>query len=731
LSYGYKKEELIGKNLLEFIPEKNWPMVSEHVADLAKGKSTQGEVELKTKQGTVMAEFRSSPIKKRGKIVGFQSIIRDITDRKKAEKALKESEQKLRDIIDTSPDAIVWVDTTGKITLVNKKVIEITGFSEKDLIGKNFMDVEALTQESKEKILEGFMKRIEGIDIPPYEVEVVTKNGEIVPAEISASPIFEGDKIVGTQSIFRDLRERKAMEEALRKSEEKFRNIFESANDSMIYLDSSGRILDVNKKTVQLYGGSKRELLEKHFTTLGIFSLGDLPALESIFANILAGGEDTIVLCIKNKKGQEMHLECSASLINTDGEIAGMMVIGRDVTERKKAEEALRRSEEQARRLSEFQNKVIDTADVWIDLLDKEGNVTLWNRAAELISGYSREEVVGHKKIWEWLYPDPKYRAKIFGQAKKIIEKGGRAANDQTTISCKDRTLKTIRWYDNSILDEKGKPVGSLAVGIDITEKKAMEKKLQEYAEHLEEMVEERTGELKESQERLIKSERLAAIGELATMVGHDLRNPLTSLQNACYYMKMKMGASKDEKVKKMFEVVDREVNYANKIINDLLDFSRVKKPELKKVDIISSIQDALTQLKFPENITLTKKFNEIPTIEADPDQLRRVFQNIALNGVQAMPDGGELTVSTRKNGNFVEVAFADTGVGIPEEKMGKLFTPLFTTKAQGVGLGLAICKNLMEGHNGRIEVRSKVGEGSTFTVRLPIHQNEGGEKQV
>jgi len=188
----------------------------------------------------------------------------------------------------------------------------------------------------------------------------------------------------------------------------------------------------------------------------------------------------------------------------------------------------------------------------------------------------------------------------------------------------------------------------------------------------------------------------------------------------------MKLPSSKDEKVKKMFGVIDKEINYANNIVKDLMDFSRVKKPDLKKVDLISSIQDAIAQLKFPENVTLTTKFSKVPTIEADPDQMRRIFQNITLNGAQAMPDGGELTVSTRKNSDFVEVAFTDTGVGIPEENMEKLFKPLFTTKAQGVGLGLATCKNLVENHNGMIAVKSKVGKGTTFTVKLPIHQNKG-----
>jgi PAS domain S-box-containing protein len=856
---GYKRQELIGKNMLEIglLPEKYLPKAIESLEKNILGQRTgPEEFGLIRKDGsTVTFEISAFPIKKEGKVEVI-GIARDITERKKAEEALRESERKLRDIIDTSPDGIVWVDTIGKITLVNKKGFEITGFSEKDLIGKNFMDVEALTQESKEKILESFMKRIEGVDTPPYEVGLVTKNGEVLPFELSASTIFEGDKIVGVQAVFRDLRERKRTEEKLRESEEKFRNLFESIQDPVgIFIGREGRLIEYNKAFKKLAGYTDEELKDKIFLdfvhpddhalvleryrtkysekelplvyeiravnktrkiipleiSVGMYKKkGRVIGIEIIHRDITkrkqmeeelreseerlrnlyesipdslavyVGREGHLLECNRvfkkwlgytdeelknkvfldfvhpdyhatlieeyrierseeelpfrreivcvNKKGEAFPFEISVGPYKKKGRVIGIEVMHRNISERKKAEEALRRSEEQTRRLLEFQNKVIDTADVWINLLDAEGNVTLWNRAAELISGYSRKEVVGHKKIWEWLYPDPKYRAEILGQAKKVIEEGDRAENDETTISCKDETSKTIRWYDNNILDEKGKPVGSLAVGIDLTEKKAMERKLQEYTDHLEDMVEQRTKELRKSQERLIKAERMAAIGELATMVGHDLRNPLSAIQNACYFVKTKFVASKDDKLRKMFEVVGKEIDHANRIVNDLLDFSRVVKPELKKVDLISSIQDALAQLKFPENITLATRFSEVPAIEADPYQLRRVFQNIALNGAQAMSDGGELTVSARKNGDFVDVAFTDTGVGIPENNMAKLFTPFFTTKAQGVGLGLAICKNLVEGHDGRIEVRSKVGEGATFTVRLPIHQSKGGE---
>jgi signal transduction histidine kinase len=235
---------------------------------------------------------------------------------------------------------------------------------------------------------------------------------------------------------------------------------------------------------------------------------------------------------------------------------------------------------------------------------------------------------------------------------------------------------------------------------------------------------------LETMREEIRRSERLSAIGQLATMVGHDLRNPLTSIRNAAYYIKMKLGTSTNEKIKEMLSIVDEEVNYANKIINDLLDFSASRKPEFTKVNLVSIIQEALARLDIPKNVKIVTKFDALPIVEGDPDQLRRVFLNIASNGVQAMPEGGKLTVSARNVNDFVEVAFTDTGVGITEENLSKLFTPLFTTKSKGIGLGLCICKNIVEAHNGKINVISKVGVRSTFTIKLPIHhQINGGEK--
>ena len=232
--------------------------------------------------------------------------------------------------------------------------------------------------------------------------------------------------------------------------------------------------------------------------------------------------------------------------------------------------------------------------------------------------------------------------------------------------------------------------------------------------------------ELKEAQEQLVRTERLAAIGKLAGGVGHELRNPLGAIKNAVYYIKGKVAkselAQKEPRVTEFLDIMDDEINSSNKIINDLLGFSRVGKPALSPARIEMVIDDAIAHTQMPENIELTKRLDtSLPEVEIDTDQVRQVLVNIITNAVQAMPEGGKLTIGARAVDNFLQVEITDTGVGIPEDAIEKVFDPLYTTRAKGIGLGLAVCQSIIERHEGHIEVASKMRKGTTFTVRLPL----------
>ena len=259
------------------------------------------------------------------------------------------------------------------------------------------------------------------------------------------------------------------------------------------------------------------------------------------------------------------------------------------------------------------------------------------------------------------------------------------------------------------------------------------ERALKEYSERLEEMVEERTAALREVQEQLIRRERMAILGQLAGGVGHELRNPLGAIRNAAYFLDMALEEP-EPTVREAIEILEKEVKTSDRIITSLLDFARGKPPVRQEVDANGLVREILARIDVPENIEIVCHLNEeLPHLSADPDQLGQVFGNIILNAIQAMSEGGWLTIrsdSADRGGpaegpEWVVVSYTDTGEGISEENLDKLFEPLFTTKSKGIGLGLALTRTLVEGHGGTIEVESMVGEGSTFIVRLPIGRQE------
>jgi len=271
------------------------------------------------------------------------------------------------------------------------------------------------------------------------------------------------------------------------------------------------------------------------------------------------------------------------------------------------------------------------------------------------------------------------------------------------------------------ILDEKGNIIQLIETHRDITNRILMENELRRINVELEERVLERTRELENAQEQLLQSERLATIGQLAGSVAHDIRNPIGSVSNSIYYLNRISDEKTDIRFKKHLEFMSQEISRTNDIITDLLNFSRENIPIKSKGDINNLIEITLNSVECPEHIIITKHFDiNLPYISFDPTQMQRVFQNLIYNAQQAMTDGGELEIITSQENGWVLVQFNDTGSGIPQEKLEKIFDPLFTTKSKGVGLGLTIVKNLIEKHDGTIEVESKPGKGSSFKVILP-----------
>jgi signal transduction histidine kinase len=249
-----------------------------------------------------------------------------------------------------------------------------------------------------------------------------------------------------------------------------------------------------------------------------------------------------------------------------------------------------------------------------------------------------------------------------------------------------------------------------------------LEHSLKNYYEQLEEMVENRTRELERAQEKLIRSERLAAVGELASGVGHELRNPLNVIRNCVYLINMTLNGKTPPEVEDNLKLLDLQVDISNKIVTDLLDFTRVKAPCRSTVDLSNMLKDRISWASIPENVKVKYDPAENkPQLNVDAEQIGRVFTNIINNAIQSINGCGELRIATGDSDKFGWVTFTDNGCGIPAENLNKIFEPLFTTKPKGVGLGLAISKRMVEQNDGEIEVESIVGKGTTFKVKLPL----------
>jgi signal transduction histidine kinase len=258
-----------------------------------------------------------------------------------------------------------------------------------------------------------------------------------------------------------------------------------------------------------------------------------------------------------------------------------------------------------------------------------------------------------------------------------------------------DGTYRWMRDEARLMRDVSGAPIEVIGYWIDITERKQVE-------------------------ERLRTAERLAAIGELAAMIGHDLRNPLTGITAAAYYLRTNVGTLLDAKGKEMLSIVERDIEYSNKIIDNLLEYSREVYLDLGETTPAAVVDEALSLLKPPGPIAVLNLAAMTPIMTVDEEKIRRAILNIVENAFDAMPDGGQLTITSTEVDGTVKIAFSDTGCGMSKEIIEKLWSPLFTTKAKGMGLGLPISKRIVEAHGGTIAVGSEVGKGATFTLTLP-----------
>lgn len=348
------------------------------------------------------------------------------------------------------------------------------------------------------------------------------------------------------------------------------------------------------------------------------------------------------------------------------------------------------------------------------------------NKGFEQITGYRREEVVGKTSLQINIWKDPADRRRVA----KELQAHGEVRNHEAVFLA--RSGEIIGLMTAVILELDGGP-HILTITRDITERKRAEEQLSQYTDRLEEMVDERTRELQHAEEQLIRQERLATLGQLAGSIGHELRNPLGVISNAVFFLKMAWPDA-NEQIQEYLDIIEKETQASDKIITDLLNFTRIESVDREAVSVSELIDQTLERHPAPPSVQVTLDMPPgLPRVHVDASHIVQVLGNLVTNAYQAMTNGGELTLSARPHDDMIAIAVRDTGSGIPPDHMKRLFEPLFTTKTTGIGLGLAVSQKLARANGGRIEVQSEAGKGSTFTLFLPANtpdENSTEEKE-
>lgn len=640
-----------------------------------------------------------------------------------AGKVQMDSEAMLRAIVNSNRDAVILIDEKARVIFWNSAAEKTFGYTSEEATGKDVhkllvpKDMHIECDERIKASLEVFEETGRGyFTVGSVQVKGLRKDGHEFPVELSISPVRSGGKWCAV-GIAKDISEQKKAEEMLKEAEQRYHALFDQAPIGVLIVDPTTTSFVEFNDVAHKQLGYTREEFQK-------LSLQDIEVNESkaeiqrhLSEMIEKGGGEFETLHL-TKGGQTKNVWVITREIKLKGR-RYLHCIFHDITEIRKVEKALLESEAQHRQL-------IETAQEGVWVLDRDYSTIFVNPRMAQMLGYAESEMCG-KKIFDFMENREEEIANGFLSESRQDPNG----NYEYGFIKKDGTHVFTNITASKVKDDNGEDLGTLVLVTDITVRKEMADKLANYSRLLEDRLKQRTQELAETNAKLVKSERLAAIGELAGMVGHDLRNPLTGIKNAAYFLRRK-NTFPTPQAGEMLDIIDACVIHSNKIINDLLDYSREIRLECKEVSVKLLAKSALAMVPIPEKVQILTNIEEDQKINADEEKMTRVFINLLKNAIDAMPDGGTIHLNSVTVGasDHVEISVSDTGVGIPAEILPRLFSPLLTTKAQGMGFGLAICKRIVEAHGGIITIKTVVGRGTTFTIILPVENKVyGGEK--
>ena len=483
------------------------------------------------------------------------------------------------------------------------------------------------------------------------------------------------------------------------------KNILESMEGGVLAIDKKGRITFFNRSAEEITGYKREEVMSKECCDILKSDLcQDSCPLEEAMKTGKPIFNYEIMITTREEDKVPVNITTSP-LFSADHEIIGAVENFRDLTKHKGLWGKLRQERNKAQ-------QYLNIAGVIIVAINKEGIVTLINKKGCEVLGYEEKELLG--KNWYDLCVPERFRQERKSDFENLMAGKAEMVEDyENIILTKSGEERIIAWHNTLITDEEGQLFGTLSSGADITKRK-------------------------QTEEELLRSEKLASLGQLAASVAHEVNNPLAGI---LVYIKLLLKKYKSQELQSEWAEtqllkMERELERTTRIIRNLLGFARKSKPSMNPVEINKVVEAALllvgNQISL-ENINLEKKLDpQLPLVLADFDQIQQVLINIILNATQAMPDGGTLEIATsvaeavkinESVKNAVRIDIKDTGVGIPKENLNDLFTPFFTTKekGKGVGLGLSVVHGIIGEHKGKIEIDSEPSKGTTFTIYLEV----------
>ncbi len=637
----------------------------------------------------------------------YEELEKEISRLKQAEEVLLESEKKLNIIADSSLDSIFIKDMERRYSFVNRSLTQLFECQESDLLGKRAEDI--FSPEDADSIKE--------VDSRSYKGEIVSDvrdlciNGNLHSFHAIQSPIRDPHgNITGITGIVRDITERKQMQEEYKDASERFRKLAESSFDGVVII-KNGVLVEANSTFAALYGYEPSEVI-------GMKVL-DFIAPESkdlVSKNIMSGYEAPYEATVLKKDGTKFEVEASGTRLNYKGHSARITAM-RDITKRKRAEEALRESEERYRLLVESHNAPIS-------IVDKEGLFLSINYIGAANFGLKPSDIIG--KSVRNLFPSK--ADTILERHQKIIESGiGESIEEVYDLPVGKK------FYLVNILpakDGNGNIFGVMAFSYDITERKRVEE------------------DKVTLEEQLRQAQKMEAIGTLAGGIAHDFNNTIAAI-----LINAEMSILQNEEnniLRSNLEEIIQSVNHGKDLVEQIFSFARPSTQERRPLDIrlvISEIHEFLkatlsSTIKIRQNIQVKSG-----TILADSTQIKQIFMNLCTNAAHAMRDKNGLleinladeildqkdivTYPELKPGAYLQITIKDTGHGIDKTDIDRVFDPFFTTKGpgEGTGLGLSVVHGIVKNHEGAIRVKSKPDKGSTFQILLPKEECEASEK--